>query len=280
MDCCGVACLLVAGLFTERPERRAKNLIKKEKRADPALVNVSCVCVAIDGKAASGKSTTARGVAACLGYRHFSTGLLYRAVALAVQQSRVAVENKEAVAALLVPDLLHVRLDEKGGCQLFLKKVSLSSAQLEQPELAQIAAQVSTQASVRDYLLPLQRNLAEKKGFVMDGRDIGTVVLPEAEVKIFLSAPLALRAERRLKQLQSAYTAHTRKKIMANLIARDEQDTHRHLSPLRPAKDSVYIDTSQYTQKEQIVRIVELVRLAEKRLAVASCRQFKDNLRG
>ena len=246
-------------------ERRAENLEKKVKRADLAPVSVSSVCVAIDGTAASGKSSTAIGVASYLGYRHFSTGLLYRAIAMTVHQAKIAVEDQEAVAALLRLNLLDLCLDKRGVYQLYLNNLLIEVNQLEQPIFADTAAKISAQASVREYLLPLQRNLAEKKGLVMDGRDIGTVVLPEAEVKVFLSAPVELRAERRLQQLQSTHTLHTREEIIAALTARDKQDSSRLLSPLRPAKDTVHINTSQHTQEAQIMRIVELSRLAEKR---------------
>ena len=246
--------------------RRAVNLKRKEKRADLVPVSVSSVCVAIDGTAASGKSSTALGVATSLSYRHFSTGLLYRAVAVAVKRANILATDHSSVATLLRPNLLDLRLDKKGTYQLYLNNLLIEVEKLEQPIFAQTATQVSAQQAVRDYLLPLQRNLIEKKGMVMDGRDIGTVVLPEAEVKVFLSAPVEIRAERRLKQLNTTHISHTREEIIASLIARDEHDSSRSISPLRPAKNAVHIDTSQYTQEEQITRIVEIVRTEERKV--------------
>lgn len=220
---------------------------------------MSLICIAIDGTAASGKSSTALKVAKELGYRHLSTGFLYRALALGLQRAGLRVDNRAEIRNFLAQDPLCLR--QAGlSYHIYLKGALLDTSLLEQPEITRISAPISAVADVRAYLLPLQRALVERKGLVLEGRDIGTVVLPEAELKVFLSAPVALRAQRRLGQMQAAGLPSTAQEIEKSLRLRDKQDTERSLSPLRAAPGARHINSAQHTESEQVNIILNWAR--------------------
>ena len=221
------------------------------------------ISVAIDGTAASGKSSTAAEVAQQLGYRHLSTGLLYRAVAVAVAEAGIRVDQATRVEALLSERLITV-VPSAGSYRIYLRAEILEHSVLEAAEVGQCAAVLSAQPGVRAYLLPIQSALAKETGLVWDGRDVTTVILPDAELKVFLSASLELRSARRLKQLQQAGVSTTQAEIEEMLRARDKQDQTRSISPLQIAPDARVIDTGNYSQADQVNLIVSWAKEAEK----------------
>ena len=216
------------------------------------------ICIAIDGTSASGKSSTATAVAHQLGYRHLSTGLLYRAVAVAVQRAKISVDNEQGIADILSCAPLGLEAVDL-SYSIYLGDELLHVSHLESVAVARLAAQLSALASVRAYLLPLQQGLVQGKGLVLDGRDIATVVLPDAELKVFLSAPLSIRAARRLKQLQKEGLKATRAEVEQALATRDEQDSTRSISPMQMASSARAINTAEYTQREQVELILQWV---------------------
>ena len=209
--------------------------------------------IAIDGPGGAGKSTIARRAAAELGFVYVDTGAIYRAVACAALSRGIDPSDEAAVSALLPSLQLELRWTEDGVQHVWLNGADISS-ELRTPA-------VSTAASrVRQFLLEQQRVVARTHDVIMDGRDIGTVVLPDADVKIFLSASPEVRARRRWLELQEKGTPDTYEAVLADLIARDERDSNRAIAPLRPADDAVLLDTSGMTLQESIDAILKLIR--------------------
>ena len=201
------------------------------------------VSVAIDGPAGAGKSTLARRLAAELGYIYVDTGAMYRAIGLYALRAGKDPKDNAAVDALL-PEI-ELRLASIAGEQhIYLKDEDVSTAiRTEQTGMA--ASAVGANPAVRAFLLELQRSMAKKQDVLMDGRDIGTVILPDAPVKIFLTASAQSRAERRYKELLMKGEKHDYQNVLADVRARDYQDTHRAAAPLRKAEDAVLVDTSE-----------------------------------
>ena len=207
--------------------------------------------IAIDGPGGAGKSTIARRAAAELGFVYVDTGAIYRAVACAALSRGIDPSDEDAVSALLPSLQLELRWTEDGVQHVWLNGADISS-ELRTPAVSTAASRVSALPVVRQFLLEQQRVVARTHDVIMDGRDIGTVVLPDADVKIFLSASPEVRARRRWLELQEA--------ILADLIARDERDSNRAIAPLRPADDAVLFDTSGMTLQESIDAILKLIR--------------------
>jgi cytidylate kinase len=218
--------------------------------------------IAIDGPAGSGKSTTARAVADRLGYLYLDTGAMYRAVGLAFARAGVAPSERTApeVLAALDLDLRH----GAGGQEVWLGGENVSEA-IRTPEASRAASDVATLPAVREALVAQQRRLAAKYvaqggGVVLDGRDIGTVVFPDADVKVFLVADLETRARRRAaEQEQRGLTADVAA-LVEEIRARDEQDASRAVGPLRKASDAAELDTSTLSIEEQVERVLALAR--------------------
>jgi cytidylate kinase len=227
-------------------------------------MNRSRPVVAIDGPAGAGKTTVAREVAKTLGYSLVDTGALYRAVALAARERGVRFDDRVAVEALaeaLVRDgalALEVAAGE-------VPKIRLEGRELgddiRTPELSMGASTVSAHPGVRTALLAVQRSFGADGGVVLEGRDIGTVVFPDAEVKVFLTATAAQRAERRYRELQ-ARGGHetTYEATLADVVARDEQDSARAVAPLRAAPDALVLDSSTMSAEAVVRAIVDVVR--------------------
>ena len=205
--------------------------------------------IAIDGPGGAGKSTIARRAAAELGFVYVDTGAIYRAVACAALSRGIDPSDEAAVSALLPSLQLELRWTEDGVQHVWLNRADISS-ELRTPALP----------VVRQFLLEQQRVVARTHDVIMDGRDIGTVVLPDADVKIFLSASPEVRARRRWLELQEKGTPDTYEAVLADLIARDERDSNRAIAPLRPADDAVLLDTSGMTLQESIDAILKLIR--------------------
>ena len=217
--------------------------------------------VAIDGPAGAGKSTAARAAAKRLGYIYVDTGAMYRAVG--VRMLALGISPKEAgrVEEALKGLSVSLRFTEEG--QRVLLNGEDVTGLIRTPEASRAASDFSALPCVRSFLLGLQQDLAKTNSVVMDGRDVGTVVLPWAQVKIFLTASPEERARRRHQELLEKGEAPSYEEILSDMLARDYQDSHREIAPLRPASDAVLLDSTGLTLDEVVERIVGLVRKKE-----------------
>ncbi|RMH70281.1 MAG: (d)CMP kinase [Gemmatimonadetes bacterium] len=212
--------------------------------------------IAIDGPAGSGKSSTARQVAARLNYIHIDTGAMYRAITLKVLRHQIDVNDAETIGELAhQTDIYQERID--GDVHTFLDGEDVSSL-IRTPEISQNVSQVASIPRVRQRLVQFQRQMGEKGGIVLEGRDIGTVVFPNAEIKIFMQASIEARAQRRLKDLQADGIEVDLKELEAEIAARDHADSTRQTSPLKQAPDAILLDTTTLTMEEQVQFIIDL----------------------
>ena len=210
--------------------------------------------IAIDGPSAAGKSSVAERLAAELNYTHLDTGSMYRAVAYYVQSKKIALDDEEKIVDLLRKTRIAVEPDgtiEIGDLRL--------KGELYGNEISLAASDVSKLKGVRARLVEIQQEIAEEKGYILDGRDIGTVVLPHAEVKIYLTASAEARAQRRTKQNLEKGIEADYEQILSEIIARDYQDTHREHSPLMQAEDAILVDSSDLDLEEVIEKIVSII---------------------
>ncbi len=214
--------------------------------------------VAIDGPAGAGKSTVARAAAARLGFIYVDTGALYRAVGVNALEKGISTEDKKAVAASL--DTVKVELAFENGVQKVLLNGRDVSVEIRTPAASMAASDVSAVPEVRSFLFDLQRNIAAENSCIMDGRDIGTVVLPDAKVKIFLTASPEIRADRRYKELKAKGSDVEFKDVLEDLIKRDYNDSHREIAPLKPADDGIIIDTSELDFEASVNAIISAVK--------------------
>ncbi|HIZ42105.1 MAG TPA: (d)CMP kinase [Candidatus Gemmiger excrementigallinarum] len=200
------------------------------------------ISVAIDGPSGAGKSSLAKRLAADLGYVYVDTGAMYRSIGLYAVRQGADLHDADAVAALLPGIQLDIRLVE-GAQHVYLNGEDVSEA-IRAEEIGMAASAVSAHPQVRAFLLETQRGLAANQNVLMDGRDIGTVVLPQATVKIFLTASAEARAQRRCKELQEKGQPAELETVLADIRQRDYQDTHREVAPLKQADDAILVDTS------------------------------------
>lgn len=200
------------------------------------------VSIAIDGPSGAGKSTLAKRLAKELGYIYVDTGAMYRSIGLYALRRGVDPKNADAVQALLPDIQLDIRLQD-GSQHVYLNGEDVST-DIRAEAVGMAASAVSAHPAVRAFLLDTQRNLAKGQNILMDGRDIGTVVLPDATVKIFLTASPEARAERRRKELEEKGQPADFATVLADIEQRDYQDTHRAVAPLKQAKDAVLVDSS------------------------------------
>lgn len=214
--------------------------------------------VAIDGPAGAGKSTVARCAAAKLGFVYVDTGAIYRAVALAVLDRGIDSAREDAVALLLKDTVVKLQWVEDAQ-HLLLNGVDVTD-RLRAPEVSDASSRVSAFHAVRGFLLETQREVARQQSVIMDGRDIGTVVLPEAQVKIFLTASAETRATRRCKELREKGLQARYEDVLRDIEARDYRDIHRELAPLRQAEDAVLLDTSALTLAQSVEETVRIIR--------------------
>ena len=210
--------------------------------------------IAIDGPSAAGKSTIARRLARECDYIHLDTGAMYRCIAYKALNQGIALDDEAALGSLI--DQTEIRLTPQG--QVFLDGEEMKD-KIRSAAVAMAASQVSSWKIVRQKLVERQQKMARDKGVVMDGRDIGTVVLPDAEIKIFLTASPQARAQRRFLENQQKGISSDYQQLVAEIAQRDKQDTERVNSPLRQAEDAVGIDTSEMTIDEVVAAIQRLV---------------------
>lgn len=221
------------------------------------------IIIAIDGYSSCGKSTLARALARRLQYLHIDSGAMYRAVTLYFLRHMVDINDPHSVKDAL--DNISIYLTFEDEVQITWLNHENVELAIRSPEVNQHVSPVSTLSSVRKAMVDQQRRMGEKKGLVMDGRDIGTVVFPGAELKLFLIADLDVRVERRWLELMNKGLNATRAEVKANLLERDYIDSTREDSPLRKADDATVIDTSYLTEKEQLQIALDMARaLAER----------------
>lgn len=215
------------------------------------------IIVAIDGYSSCGKSTIAKALAKSAGYTYVDTGAMYRAVALyAFRLFGDEAIRREAVIPILTN--IHIGFIQAADGQHVTLNGEDVESQIRTLEIGNLASQISTIKEVRAFLVAQQQAMGEKKGIVMDGRDIGTVVFPNAELKLFLTASPEVRAERRFKELEAKGEKPVWEEVLADVNDRDYRDTHRAESPLRQAEDAIVVDNSEMTREEQMAKIVEI----------------------
>ena len=200
--------------------------------------------IAIDGPAGAGKSTIARALAKELGYYYVDTGAIYRTVAYFLDLLGVSPKDVDGVERYLDELTVEIEYDEEGKQHMIMNGMDVSD-DIRTQDISQKASLVSAHGLVRDMLLDMQRDVAKKHNVIMDGRDIGTVVLPRATVKIFLTASAEVRAQRRLEEMEAKGQKGSFKQVLADIQQRDYQDSHRAIAPLKQAKDAVLLDTSE-----------------------------------
>jgi cytidylate kinase len=212
--------------------------------------------VAIDGPAGAGKSTIAKAVAAKLGFIYVDTGAMYRAIALYLLNHNIASDDEKAIEESL--DDINVEIAYVDGSQQVLLNGDNVSKEIRREEVGNMASATSVYGCVRSKLLSLQRELARKSDVIMDGRDIGTCVLPDAQVKVYLTASVDCRAQRRYKELVEKGETPVLEDIKKDISDRDYRDMHRDIAPLKQAEDAVCVDSSDMTIQEVVDTIVGL----------------------
>jgi len=215
------------------------------------------IIIAIDGYSACGKSTTAKETARILGYRYMDTGAMYRAVTLHFLDHHVALTNPHEVKKILPEIKITFRVNKEGSSETYLNGLNVEH-EIREMRIAEQVSQVSTLPTVRHAMVEQQRKMAKERGVVMDGRDIGTVVFPDAELKMFMTADILTRAFRRQKELLERDELVDIDTIIENLRRRDEIDSTRKESPLRKAADAIMLDTTNITVAEQVDEVIRL----------------------
>lgn len=215
------------------------------------------IIIAVDGYSACGKSSTAKRVATALGYRYIDTGAMYRAVTLYFQEHHIRCTNPKEVKKALGEIQITFHLNAKGVSEVFLNGLNVEG-QIRTMKISAMVSEVAAVKEVRVAMVEQQRKMGRSRGVVMDGRDIGTVVFPEAELKVFMTADLEIRAARRQQELLEMKQLVDLEEVLENLKQRDIIDTNRAESPLKQAEDALLIDTSYITLEEQIDEVVRL----------------------
>ena len=217
------------------------------------------VSVAIDGPAGAGKSTMAKRVAGELGFLYVDTGAIYRTVGYHMWLMGIGPKDADGIRRCLDDVNIEIRHQDDGVQHMILNGKDVTG-EIRTPEMSKYASGVSAQKCVRDFLLEMQRKFARRHNVVMDGRDIGTVVLPNAQVKIFLTASAEERARRRFEELSQKGEKVSFEKVLQDMKQRDKQDTERAIAPLKAAPDAVKLDTSGNTIEQSIDEILAIVR--------------------
>lgn len=214
--------------------------------------------VAIDGPGGAGKSTLARRAAETLGFRYVDTGAIYRTVGYHMALMGIGPRDADGIKRLIDDVNVEIHYSEDGKQHMILNGVDVT-AEIRTPEMDRYASGVSAQPCVRKYLLQMQRDLAKQYDVIMDGRDIATVVLPNADVKVFLTATSEARARRRYEQLIRKKETVTYEKVLADMIARDKQDSERDAAPLKCAADAVLLDTTELDEAQSLSALLQII---------------------
>ena len=214
--------------------------------------------IAIDGPSGAGKSTLAKILAAKLGFIYVDTGALYRSIGLYMQDNEI--DPKDAPAVIAALDKVHLALEYHEGTQVVLLNGVNVGDRIRTPQISMYASAVSAIPEVRSFLLDTQRTIANTNNVIMDGRDIGTVILPDADVKIFLVSSFETRARRRVKELLEKGIEASYEEVLADMIARDKNDSSRAVAPLVPAEDAVHLDNSELTLEGTVDAALAIIR--------------------
>ncbi len=220
-------------------------------------MNFRKIVIAIDGYSACGKSTTAKAVAAILGYRYIDTGAMYRAVTLYFLDHHVALTNPKEVARALQQLDVTFKINSLHNSETYLNGLNVEKA-IRTMRVSELVSQISAIKEVRIAMVEQQRKMGREKAVVMDGRDIGTVVFPQADLKVFMNADLLIRAFRRQKELLDRGQLVDLDDVVENILMRDKADTSRAESPLKQAEDAIYLDTTQIALDEQVDEVIRL----------------------
>ena len=221
-------------------------------------MNSSPISIAIDGPSGAGKSTQARRCADAFGFIYADTGAIYRTVGLAAWRKGIDRKDSAAIENMLPTIQISLRYNDAGEQRMFLDGEDVSE-EIRRPEISICASDVSSLPVVRSYLMQMQRSLAEENNVIMDGRDIGTVVLPNADLKIFLTASAEARAKRRMLELQEKGTPCSFDEVLRDIRYRDEQDSSRAAAPLCKADDAILVDTSDLSFDETFAALSQLI---------------------
>lgn len=216
------------------------------------------ISIAIDGPSGAGKSTISRKAAEKFGFIYVDTGAIYRTIGLATKIRGVSLDDTAAVVALLPTLEIELKYNDAGEQHMYLDGNDVTR-DIRLPEVSMLASKVSAIPAVREFLVDMQRGMAEKYDVIMDGRDIGTVILPNADLKIFLTADVRDRARRRYEELRAKGMEKPFDEVLAEMEKRDEQDTQRAAAPLKAADDAVLLDTSGNTLEESIDEVCRLI---------------------
>lgn len=211
--------------------------------------------IAIDGYSACGKSTTAKEVARILGYRYIDSGAMYRAVTLFFLDNHISLSNPKDIVRALSQIHISFKVNSKGSSETYLNNLNVEK-EIRRMRISERVSPVSTIKEVRVAMVEQQRRMGKEKAIVMDGRDIGTVVFPNAELKFFMTADMVVRAIRRQKELMENDRLVDLDEVIENIAQRDKIDTTRKESPLRKANDAIVIDTTHITLDEQVDEVV------------------------
>ena len=217
------------------------------------------ISIAIDGPAGAGKSTIARRLARELGYRYVDTGAIYRTVAYFMDLWGVSPKDVDGVTRYIDELTVGIEYDEEGAQHMIMNGMDVTE-DIRSQDISQKASLISAHAVVREMLLDMQREVAQRFNVIMDGRDIGTVVLPKATVKIFLTASPEVRARRRTDELLAKGQKANFDTVLKEIRQRDYQDTHREIAPLKMARDSIKVDTSDMNLDQAVDAIREIIR--------------------
>ncbi len=216
------------------------------------------ISIAIDGPSGAGKSTISRKAAEIFGFIYVDTGAIYRTIGLASKIRGISLDDKAAVMEMLTKLNIELKYNESGEQHMYLDGKDVSR-DIRLPEVSMLASKVSAIPEVRTFLVDMQRDMAKKYDVIMDGRDIGTVILPDADLKIFLTADINDRAQRRYEELRTKGMIKPFDEVLAEMKQRDEQDTLRAAAPLKAAEDAVMLDTSGNTLEQSIAEVCRLI---------------------
>ena len=215
--------------------------------------------IALDGYSSCGKSTLAKDLAKALGFLHIDSGAMYRAVSLYILNHDLSLDDEKAMADVV--DALTIDFIEQAGRRLTRLNGIVVEEDIREQRVSDIVSQVSVIGAVRTHMVALQRQLSQAHDVIMDGRDIGTVVFPDADIKFFLTADVDIRVQRRWMELQSKGKFVSKEEVKKNLLLRDHIDSTREIAPLKQAEDAIVIDNSNMTRAEQLAFALDVVKM-------------------